>query len=117
MTHSIGLDRNMLSAAVAGTVDNEVGARLLRLVRSGGRFGYAFALPEGAADRHPEVEIARVFARADPDTLRALAEDARDGRFSVPVSQRLPLDRAADAQARMEAGGGGKIVLTMRDDA
>ncbi|MGJ3628445.1 zinc-binding dehydrogenase [Sphingomonas sp. MMS24-JH45] len=77
----------------------------------GGHFGYASVLPEDAAARHPDVTVTRVFARPDPATLRAFAEDARDGRFAVPVSERLPLGRAAEAQARMEAGGAGKIVL------
>lgn len=103
--------------AVADTVGGQIAARLLASVRPGGRFGYASVLPEGAADRHPDVTVTRVFARPDPQTLRAFAEDARDGRFVIPVSQRLPLGKAAEAQARMEAGGGGKIVLIVRDDA
>lgn len=100
--------------AVADTVGGAVAARLLGLVRPGGRFGYASVLPEGAAGEHPGVSVTRVFARTDADTLRAFAQDARDGRFAIPVSQRLPLDRAAAAQAAMEAGGAGKIVLLVR---
>ena len=111
------LARLGLVDAVADTVGGGVGARLLGLVRSGGRFGYASVLPEGAANQHPDVTITRVFARPDPDMLRIFAEDARNSRFSIPVSQRLPLEKAADAQVRMEAGGGGKIVLTMRKGA
>lgn len=103
--------------AVADTVGGSVGARLLGLVRTGGRFGYASVLPEDAAIRHADVTVARVFARPDPDMLRVFAEDARDGRFSIPVSQRLPLEQAADAQLCMEAGGGGKIVLVISADA
>lgn len=101
--------------AVTDTVGGGVGARLLGLVRPGGRFGYASVLPEGAANLRPEVTITRVFARPDPKTLRAYAEDVRDGLFSIPVSQRLPLEEAAGAQARVEAGGGGKIVLILRE--
>lgn len=100
--------------AVADTVGGEAGARLLTMIRPGGRFGYASVLAEGAVERHPDVTITRVFARPDADTLRTFAEDARDGRFSIPISQRLPLAQAASAHARMEAGGGGKIVLTCR---
>lgn len=103
--------------AVADTVGGAVAERLLGLVRPGGRFGYASVLPEGAAERHPDVTVTRVFARPDPDTLLAFAEDARDGRFVLPVSRRLPLAEAADAQARMEAGGAGKIVLVVDDTA
>lgn len=111
------LARLGLVDAVADTGRGDVGARLLRMVRSRGRFAYASVLPEGAASQHPDVTITRVFARPDPDILRIFAEDARDGRFSIPVTQRLPLEAAAGAQARMEAGGGGKIVLLMRKGA
>lgn len=103
--------------AVADTVGGALGARLLGLVRPGGHFGYASVLPDGTAERHSDVTVTRVFARPDPQTLRAFARDARDGRFGIPVSRRLPLDHAAEAQARMEAGGGGKIVLVVRDGA
>ena len=96
---------------MADTVGGDVGARLLALVRPGGRFGYVSVLPEGAADRRPDVKITRVFTRPDPYALLGFAEDARNGRFSIPVSLRLPLGEAADAHARKEAGGGGKIVL------
>lgn len=103
--------------AVVDTVGGSVGEHLLGLVRSGRHFGYASVLPNSAADRHPGVTVTRVFARPDPGTLRAFAEDARDGRFAVPVSERLPLGQAAEAQARMEAGGGGKITLIMEEAA
>ncbi len=103
--------------AVADTVGGDVAARLCASVRPGGRFGYASVLPEGTIERHPDVTVTRVFAQPDPQTLRAFAEDARDGRFAIPVSQRLPLEEAAEAQRRMEAGGAGKIVLLMRPDA
>lgn len=103
--------------AVADTVGGEIGARLLGLLRPGGRFGYASVLPDASAGQHPDVTITRVYARPDPDTLRAFAEDARSGRLTIPVSRRLPLAEAATAQARLEAGGGGKIVLTIREDA
>ncbi|MBE7212827.1 MAG: NADP-dependent oxidoreductase, partial [Gluconacetobacter diazotrophicus] len=98
---------------VADTLGGEVAATLIARVRKGGRFGYASVLPEGLAARHPGIEIGRVFARPDPERLRGFAEDARDNRFVLPVSRRLPLGEAREAHDAMEKGGGGKIVLTV----
>lgn len=94
---------------VADTVGGEIAAKLLGKVKPGGRFGYASVLPEDA--KNSSVTIARVFAEPDPVTLRAFAEDVRDGKFALPISQRLPLRDTAKAHDRLEKGGGGKIVL------
>lgn len=96
---------------VADTVGGAVAAKLLGKVRPGGRFGYASVLPESAAKE--SVEISRVFAQPDAATLRAFADDIRDGSFVLPVSRRMPLSQAADAHALLEKGGGGKVVLTV----
>lgn len=96
---------------VADTVGGGTGVACLGKVKPGGRFGYASALPQGAAEDHPEVTVSRVFARPDPATLRAFAEDVRDGAFALPISQRMALGDAAAAHERLERGGGGKIVL------
>ncbi len=95
---------------VADTVGGAVAATLLGKVRAGGRFGYASVLPDDAA-RPAGVEIGRVFAKPDAAKLREFADDIRDGRFVLPVSQRLPLAEVRAAHARLEQGGGGKIVL------
>ena len=96
---------------VADTVGGETAARLLRLVRQGGRFAYTAVLPTGAQDERPDVTVARVFAKPDAERLLAFAQDARDGSFNLPISERLPLRDAAVAHERLERGGGGKIVL------
>ena len=96
---------------VADTVGGETAACLLRRIRDGGRFAYASVLPEGAQEGRPDVSVARVFAKPDTERLREFAEDLRDGSFQLPVSDRLPLREAASAHARLERGGGGKIVL------
>ena len=49
----------------------------------------------------------------DPAKLREFADDLRDGKFSMPISQRVSLREAANAQAAAQAGGAGKIVLVM----
>ncbi len=96
---------------VADTVGGETAAKLLARVRAGGRFGYASVLPEGASAINSAVEVSRVFARPDPTKLREFADDVRDGKFKLPLSQRRPLQDAAAAQDLMQKGGAGKIVL------
>jgi NADPH:quinone reductase-like Zn-dependent oxidoreductase len=97
---------------VADTVGGAVAEKLLGKVRPGGRFGYASVLPDEAS-KEASVEISRVFARPDPSKLREFADDIRDGKFVLPISQRLPLRDTAAAHELLEKGGGGKIVLTM----
>jgi NADPH:quinone reductase-like Zn-dependent oxidoreductase len=97
---------------VADTVGGETAAKLLAKVRAGGRFGYASVLPDDAA-KDPSVEVSRVFARPDPLKLREFAEDVRDGKFVLPISQHMPLCDASVAHTLLEKGGGGKIVLTV----
>lgn len=98
---------------VADTIGGEIAAKLLGKVRAGGRFGYASALPDNASARNPTVGVTRVFVRPDPSKLRELAEDIRDRKFALPISQRLPLGDAAAAQELMQKGGAGKIVLLL----
>jgi NADPH:quinone reductase-like Zn-dependent oxidoreductase len=96
---------------VADTVGGDTAAKLFRRIRNGGRFGYASVFPADAAGPNPSVEVTRVFARPDASKVREFADDIRDGRFSLPISRRLPLRDAAAAHALMERGGAGKIVL------
>jgi NADPH:quinone reductase-like Zn-dependent oxidoreductase len=98
---------------VADTVGGETAAKLLGKVKTGGRFGYASVLPDDAPAKHPAIEIRRVFARPDPSKLREFADDVRDGKFVLPISQRWPLHEAAAAHELLEKGGSGKIVLTI----
>lgn len=97
---------------VADTVGGAIAQKLLGKVKAGGRFGYASVLPEAAA-KEALVEISRVFARPDPSKLREFADDIRDGKFVLPISQRLPLCYIRAAHEQLEKGGAGKIVLTM----
>jgi NADPH:quinone reductase-like Zn-dependent oxidoreductase len=98
---------------VADTVGGETAAKLFRKVKNGGRFGYASVFPADAAAANPTVEVIRVFARPDPSKVREFADDIRDGAFSLPVSQRVPMRDAAIAHTLMQKGGAGKIVLVM----
>ena len=97
--------------AVADTVGGETAAKLIAKVKQGGSFGYATALPQGTAELHPAVKFTRLGAQPDPSKVREFADDVRDGKFILPISKRLPLRDAAQAQELGEKGGIGKILL------
>jgi NADPH:quinone reductase-like Zn-dependent oxidoreductase len=102
---------------VADTVGGDTAAKLLNKVKNGGYFGYASVLPDGAFKLNPAVTITRVFARPDASKVREFADDIRDGKFILPISHRLPLRDAGEAQALLQKGGaGGKILLLCRGD-
>jgi NADPH:quinone reductase-like Zn-dependent oxidoreductase len=101
--------------AVADTVGNDTALKLLARVRDGGSFGYASVLPEEAKAKYPQVEIKRVFGRADPSKVREFADDIRDGKYVLPIALRLPLKDAAEAHRLGEKGGIGKILLEIRE--
>ena len=73
-------------------------------------FASVVGTPQNAA-KYPSVKVVPVFSKFDRKTLVLMAEAVRDGRLVIPVSQRLPLSEAAEAQAAAERGGIGKIVL------
>jgi NADPH:quinone reductase-like Zn-dependent oxidoreductase len=97
--------------AIADTVGGEVAAKLIAKVKQGGSFGYASALPEGAAAQNPTVKITRVRAQPDPSKVREFADDVRDGKFVLPIGRRMPLRDAAEAHVLGEKGGIGKLLL------
>ena len=98
--------------AIADTVGGATAAKLLPKVKNGGRFCYASALPEGTIQQFAAVKVVRVFARPNASTLREFALDIRDHRFTLPISQRLPLWDAGKGQQLAERGGAmGTILL------
>ena len=102
---------------VIDTVGGETAARLFAKVKNGGSFGYASVFPEGVSATNPSVKVTRVFARPDASKVREFADDIRDGKFVLPISQRLPLHDAAKAHALAQKGGSGKLILVIRDPA
>lgn len=101
--------------AVADTVGGETAAKLFGTVKDGGFFGYASVLAADVPARNPSVIVTRIFARPDASKVREFADDIRDGKFILPVGQRLPLREAGAAQALAQRGGAGKIVLVCRN--
>jgi NADPH:quinone reductase-like Zn-dependent oxidoreductase len=100
---------------VADTVGGDVAAKLIAKVKQGGTFGYASVLPEGTQALNPTVKITRVYAKPDPSKVREFADDVRDGAFILPIGRRLPLRDAAEAHVLGQAGGIGKIILSIPD--
>jgi NADPH:quinone reductase-like Zn-dependent oxidoreductase len=57
------------------------------------------------------VKVVPVVAKPDTKTLQFMAEAVRDGKLMIPISRKLPLSKAAEAQAAAEKGGVGKVLL------
>jgi NADPH:quinone reductase-like Zn-dependent oxidoreductase len=95
--------------AIADTVDHDTIEKLLPRIRQGGRLGSVLGKPKGADAR--SIQVNAVFARPDARRLRELAEDVRDGKFSIPISARFPLAEVREAQTLAEKGASGKVLL------
>jgi NADPH:quinone reductase-like Zn-dependent oxidoreductase len=95
---------------VADTVNGKTAEKLIAKVKPGGVFASVVGAPQNAA-RHPSVKVVPVFSKSDRKTLEFMAEAVRDGKLVIPISRKLPLSEAAEAQADAEKGGVGKILL------
>ncbi len=96
--------------AVADAVGGRTAEKLIAKVKPGGVYASVVGLPQNAAE-YPSVKVVHVFSKFDRKTLEFMAEAVRDGKLVIPISQKLPLSEAAEAQATAEKGGSGKILL------
>ena len=96
--------------AVADTVGGKLAGKLIAKVKPGGVYASVVEPPQNAAT-YPSVKVAHVFSQFDRKTLEFMAEAVRDGKLIIPISQKLPLSEAAEAQAVAEKGSSGKILL------
>jgi NADPH:quinone reductase-like Zn-dependent oxidoreductase len=96
--------------AVADTVGGRTAEKLIAKVKPGGVFASVVGAPQDAA-KYPSVKVVFVFSKFDRKTLEFMAAAVRDGKLVIPISQKLPLSEAAEAQAAAEKGGVGKILL------
>lgn len=96
--------------AVADAVGGKTAESLLAKVKPGGTFVSALRVPQNAS-RYPSVKTVHVISKFDRATLEFMAEAVRDGRLVIPISRKMPLREAAEAQAAAEKGGDGKILL------
>ena len=83
---------------------------MIAKVKPRGVFATVLA-PTQSAAYYPSVKVVHVFSKFDRKTLEFMAEAARNGKLVIPISQKLPLSEAAEAQAAAEKGGTGKILL------
>jgi len=96
--------------AVADTVGRRTAEKLIAKVKPGGVYASAVGAPKNAAE-YSSVKVVAVFSKFDRKTLEFMAEAVRDGKLAIPISLKLPLREAAEAQAAAEKGGIGKILL------
>jgi NADPH:quinone reductase-like Zn-dependent oxidoreductase len=96
--------------AVADTVGGRTAEKLIAKVKPGGVFASVSGTPQNAV-QYPSVKAVFVFSKFDRKTLEFMAEAVRDGKLVIPIREKLPLSKAADAQALAEKGGIGKILL------
>jgi len=96
--------------AVADTVGGRTAEKLVAKIKPGGVYASVVELPQNAA-KYPSVKVVHVFSKFDRKTLEFMAKAVQDGGLVIPISQKLPLREAAEAQAAAEKGGGGKILL------
>jgi len=95
--------------AVGDTVGGEIVEGLCRHVSAGGRIFTAATAP--IPTEH--LAIPAVFFTVHPNgaQLTGLLQGIAKGEISLPVAKTMKLAQAAAAQAEVEAGGAGKIVL------
>jgi NADPH:quinone reductase-like Zn-dependent oxidoreductase len=96
--------------SVADTVGGRTAEKVIAKVKPGGVYASVVGTPQNAA-KYPSVRVVPVFSKFDRTTLEFMAEAVRDGKLVIPISQRLPLSEAAEAQATAEKGAVGKILL------
>jgi NADPH:quinone reductase-like Zn-dependent oxidoreductase len=96
--------------AVADTVGGKTAQKLIAKVKQGGVYASVVGTPQSAA-KYPDISVATVFSKFDRKTLEFMAEAVRDGKLVIPISRKLPLSEAAEAQAAAEKGGVGKVLL------
>jgi NADPH:quinone reductase-like Zn-dependent oxidoreductase len=96
--------------AVADTVGGKIAETLIAKVKQGGVYSSVVGPPRNSAE-YPSVKVVKVFSHFDRGTLQYMAEAVRDGKLVIPISERLPLSKAAEAQKAVEKGSAGKILL------
>jgi NADPH:quinone reductase-like Zn-dependent oxidoreductase len=96
--------------AVADTVGGKTAEKLIAKVKPGGVFASVLGAPQNA-EKYNEGKVVLVYATPDTKTLRFMAEAVRDGKLVIPISRKLPLSKAGEAQTTAEEGGVGKVLL------
>lgn len=98
--------------AIADAVDGKTAELLIARVKPGGVFASVLGAPSNAA-QYPSVKVVPVYAQPDPKILQFMAEAVIAGKLVIPISRKLPLSEADEAQASAEKGGIGKVLLVV----
>jgi len=96
--------------AVADAVGGRTAEKLIAKVKPGGAYASVVEAPQNAM-QYPTVKVVHVFSKFDGNTLQFMAEAVRDGKLVIPISRKMPLREAVEAQTLAEKGGIGKILL------
>jgi NADPH:quinone reductase-like Zn-dependent oxidoreductase len=96
--------------AVADAVGHETAEMLLGKVKQGGVFASVLG-PPANAKLNPTIKIEPIRVVPDAAMLRTLAEDVLAKRLVIPIDRMVPLEEAGQAQAAVEKGGIGKVLL------
>ncbi len=67
--------------------------------------------PPRNAEKYPSVRVVPVYATPNVNVLQFMADAVRNGKLVIPISRKLPLSKASEAQAAAEKGGIGKVLL------
>jgi len=95
--------------AIADTIGGEIAGKLVPKLKKSGTFASVLGQPDAAKKAGAEVKA--VFAQPDARRLHQLAEDVRDGKFSIPIGKRMRLSEIREAHIEAEKGSKGKIIL------
>lgn len=95
--------------AIADTVGHDVIAKLMPHIRPHGVLATVLGKPPETESFNFRVE--EVYAQPDAARLGELAKAVAKGEFTIPISRRMQLAQAGQAQQLGEAGGLSKILL------
>lgn len=87
----------------------------LKVLKSGGRLvSIVEKLPPESAEQH-KIQASYLFVSPNGEQLTEIAELIDQGKIQPPKIQEMPLEKAAQAQDKLQKGmGGGKIVLKVK---
>ncbi|MGA7156534.1 MAG: NADP-dependent oxidoreductase [Acidobacteriaceae bacterium] len=107
-------DNAIASLPLLDTIADAVGGRtaekLIAKVKEGGVYASVVGAPQNAHE-YPSVKVVKLHSKFDRKTLEFMAEAVRDGNLVIPISMKLPLREAAEAQEAVEKGVAGKVLL------
>jgi len=95
---------------IADTIGGPTLAKLFGRMKPGGTIASVVGEPAGAKELGLVVHA--MLTHPDATRLAALGRSVADGTLVIPISKRLPLARAAEAQTFAEHHAGGKVILT-----